>query len=66
MEESEFLEWKWLKVNCNSSFVTTGAVKIVSDSSMTFQVLAEIATTWLPLKAINWIDISQNNSLEII
>lgn len=66
MEDSEFLEWKWLKVNYNSSFVATGVVKIVSDLSMTFQVLPEIATTWLPLKAINWIDISQNNSLEII
>lgn len=42
MEDSEFLEWKWLKVNYNSSFVTTGIVKIVSDSSMTFQVLAEL------------------------
>lgn len=30
------------KVNYNSSFVTTGIVKIVSDSSMTFQVLAEL------------------------
>lgn len=65
MEDSEFLERKWLK-NCNSSFVTIGVVKIISDSSMSFQVLAEIATMWLPLKAINWIDISQNNSLEII
>ena len=32
---------------------------------MTFQVLAEISTMQLPLKEINWIDISQTSVLEM-